>query len=103
MKQIIFSISLGLLSMNSFATDASEISKACFSKAVSAVEKHVAEDNYYDEDGMETQACAVASNNAAVICEVTAYKGEGEASDTFRVVLNRKCTRTFRVEMTAEE
>ncbi len=74
---------------------------ACDARASRAVEK--AEPNRYDKDGFWTNGCEFAENKGAVICEVVAMKGDEAASDTYRVVLNKTCTKVFRVELTGEE
>ena len=74
----------------------------CHSKAEKAVTRF-AESSHYDKNGFEAYACEQASNKAAVICEVSASKGDGAASDTYRVVLNTNCSYVFRVELIGEE
>lgn len=93
-------ITLALLISN-FA-QAAELASACYLKAEVAVEKN-AEENYYDQDGFYAYECLLAPNNKAVVCEVSASKGDGAANDTFRVVLNSSCTKTYRVELIGEE
>jgi hypothetical protein len=80
----------------------SEISTKCYLKAEAAIEKF-AQPGYYDEDGFQAFNCELASNQKAVICDVGALKGGGEASDTFRVVLSASCDKVYRVELTGEE
>lgn len=57
----------------------------------------------YDEDGIFAGDCNVAKNQKAMLCEVGAMKGDGAASDTYLVVMDLKCRKTFRVEMIGEE
>ena len=86
----------------SFAANASEIGKSCYARAEKATERF-AEPGYYDHDGFTAYNCESAPNGAAVLCEVSASKGKGAATDTFRVVLSRDCSRTYRVELIGEE
>ena len=79
-----------------------KISTKCYAKAETAVEKF-AEPGYYDEDGFQAFNCGLAPNQKAMICEVGAMKGGGEASDTFRVVMSTSCNKVYRVELTGEE
>lgn len=59
--------------------------------------------NGYDRDGIEAYKCELAANRAAVICEVSAAKGDGAASDTYRTILTKSCTKVLRVELLFEE
>lgn len=81
---------------------AGQAKSICHLKAEQSVASSV-ENNYYDENGFETIGCDQAANQSAVICDVAASKGDGAAMDTYRVVLNLACTKTFRVELTGEE
>lgn len=90
-----------LISAPAFAK-AGEISTQCYLKAETAVEQF-AQPGYYDEDGFQAFNCELASNQKAMICDVGALKGGGEASDTFRVVLSAACDKIYRVELTGEE
>ena len=99
MKKLIV---LGLLMAGaSSIASAAQIDRACFAKAAAAVERQ--SPGYYDRDGVEALSCGLAPNKKAVICDVGASKGDGAASDTYRVVLNASCTKVFRVELTGEE
>lgn len=73
----------------------------CEAKAEKAVQNNG--NGGYDKDGFYAYNCGYAPNKAAVICEVSASKGDGAATDTYRVVLNKSCTRVYRVELTGEE
>lgn len=53
----------------------------------------------YDKNGFKADLCTVANNKKAVICEVFAMKGDGAAFDTYRVVMSRRCSIVFRVEI----
>ena len=57
----------------------------------------------YDRGGIKTYNCEMTENSAAVICEVFATKGNDTALDTYSVILNKRCTKVFRVELTGEE
>lgn len=101
--KILFFVSNLILSIAIQGTaHADEPSLKCAKKAEQAVDRFVEKD-YYDKDGFETYDCIVAKNNKAMICEVIAAKGDGAASDTYRVVLNLDCSRTYRVELIGEE
>lgn len=78
------------------------VRKACFVKAAAAVERQ-AKPGYYDEGSSETFKCELAPNKRSTLCEVGILKGDGEASDTFLVVLNTECTKVYRVELIDEE
>jgi hypothetical protein len=80
---------------------AEEISSLCYRNAAKFAEE--AATGNYDEDGFYAYECFLAPNRAAVICDVSASKGEGDATDTYRVVMNKSCRKAFRVEMTGEE
>lgn len=99
MKKIAFTLIFGILTLNVFA---SEVPSVCFKKAAKAVENNT-EKGYYDHNGFNAYECVLAPNKAVVICEVSASKGKGEASDTYRVVLSKTCLKAFRVELTGEE
>ncbi len=77
--------------------------KNCLKAAEKAVEK-ATKGQHYDKDGFsDNSSCLMASNKAVVVCEVYASKGGGDAYDTYRAVLNKTCTKTFRVELTGDE
>ena len=78
------------------------IHRACYSRAEKATERF-AEPDHYDANGFTAFHCDLAPNGQAVICDVSASKGNGAATDTYRVVLSRSCTKTYRVELTGEE
>lgn len=99
MKNILL---MTLLFTSSGVASAAQVTPACYSKASASVENFVEKD-YYDENGFFAFECVVAENNKVVICGVGASKGEGAATDTYRVVLNNSCTKSFRVEMIGEE
>lgn len=103
MKNLILAIFPVLLFSTSTFAFADEIDPKCAAKAEKAVARFVEEETHYDKNGFETYDCVIAKNNKAMICEVNAYKGEGAANDTFRVVLNLSCNRVYRVEMIGEE
>ncbi len=74
----------------------------CYREAAKFAEQQ-AEYDYYDKDGFESHRCELAANKKAVICEVSAAKGDGAATDTYRVVLNASCSKAHRVELIGEE
>ncbi len=98
MKKMIF-ILFWLSGATSFAAS---IAKECYSKSESSVAQSVSQ-NDYDEDGFSAYKCEVAKNNSAILCEVSASKGDGAAIDTYRVVLNKSCSHTFRIDLIGEE
>ncbi len=83
---------------------ASSIKKSCYARAADFAERdHGKGRKYYDADGFDAFKCEIAQNNKVVICEVGASKGGGEAHDTYRVVMNRDCWKSHRVELIGEE
>lgn len=100
---VFLAVSIVFLSSLSVSASASaaEIAKQCYWNAQSFVALQ-AERNY-DEDGFHAYNCSLAPNKKAVICEVSASKGDGAATDTYRVVMNLSCSKAYRVEMTGEE
>lgn len=89
MKTILIA-ALALMSVQAFA-----VPSKCYTKAAAAVR--------YSGEEAEAHECTLAPNGKAVICEVAAYKGGGDAVDTWRVVLNKTCTKVFRTELIGEE
>ena len=95
-----FFILLALLA--AFSTTAmAGISQTCSKKAIKAVEQNAV--NSYDQDGISVVDCEVAPNNAALICDMRAQKGDGAANDSYTVVLTKSCSKVLRVELTGEE
>ncbi len=93
---------LSSLSVSSSASaSAGEIAKQCYWNAQNFVSLQA--ERTYDEDGFHAYGCFIAPNKKAVICEVSASKGDGAATDTYRVVMNLSCSKAYRVEMTGEE
>ncbi len=86
----------------SFFAQAAEIPPICYSKAEKLISQYV-ESGYYDKDGLRAYECAWAKNGKAILCAVSASKGGGNATDSFRVVFNENCGKTYRMEMTGEE
>ena len=93
---------IALMLVFSVVAKADPISKKCYAKAETAVAETVVK-SYYDKDGFDAYMCEVAENQKVIICEVTAMKGKGKATDTYRVVLNKSCTVDFRVDLIGEE
>lgn len=104
MKLIILLVAVSTASTTAFAAPVLGIAlnNKCYRNAARAVSRFV-EPNYYDKDGIETMKCAVSPCGSAVVCDVMASKGDGAATDTFMVVLDSSCTKSFRVELTGEE
>lgn len=88
--------------LSSAAPAIAAVSKTCYAKSEKAVEKF-AKPGYYDEEGFQAFSCVAAPKNKVIVCDVGAMKGDGEASDTFRVILSEDCKRSYRVELTGEE
>lgn len=94
--------SLILISCSIFSVSAyANIPAACYAKAEAATEKFA--DSYYDKNGFSAYDCAIAPNGGAVICDVSASKGDGAAIDGYRAVLSLDCKKVYRVELTSEE
>lgn len=87
----------------SFISHADEVDPKCAAKAEQVVAKFVEDENYYDENGIETYDCTPSINNKVLLCEVSASKGDGAANDTYLVVLNLSCDRAYRVQLIGEE
>ena len=93
---------LVVLTMVSTQVFAESIQKECYARSEKAVKRSSSPDRY-DKDGIEAQRCSIAANKAAVVCEVSASKGDGAASDTYTVVLAQNCKKVLRLELTGEE
>ncbi len=89
MKIMIFAM-VSLMSAQAFA-----VPSRCYTKAAAAVR--------YSGEEAEATECTLAPNGAAVICDVAAYKGGGDAVDSWRVVLNKSCSKVLRTELMGEE
>lgn len=105
MKNLVMKVFVSALFFSSFifsnSVMAKEISKQCYDQAASAAEELA--NGGYDENGFWAFDCRLADNKKVVVCDVGASKGNGDATDTYRVVLNKSCTHVFRVELTGEE
>jgi hypothetical protein len=89
MKLFILSI-MAMASAQAFA-----VPSKCITLAENTV-RYAGEEAYaYD--------CKLAPNRVVVLCEVAAFKGGGDAVDTWRVVLNKTCSRVYRAELIGEE
>ncbi len=103
-KFLVFVGLLGLFtSSQSFALASSNVPSICYKNAEKFTEQSARNYREYDESGFWAYSCFIASNKKAVICDVSASKGDGDATDTYRTVLNRSCTKAFRVELVGEE
>lgn len=100
-KKSYFILIAGVLSFSDVSS-AAGVRKNCFSTAESAV-KQQSSSSKYDVDGFNAYQCSVSADNTQVLCEVSASKGDGEATDTFRVVLKKSCSKVLMVEMIGEE
>lgn len=99
MKLVLALLVMGISSL----TIAAQAKTVCEAKAEAAVAKFVQDKDYYDKNGFYTFECLLAPNHKAVLCNVAADKGEGAATDSYLVVLNESCTKTYRVQLTGEE
>ncbi|MFS4457849.1 hypothetical protein [Bdellovibrio sp. HCB2-146] len=100
MKRLV--LALMMMGVSSLTLTA-QANTVCEAKAEAAVAKFVAEADYYDKDGFDAIECVLAPNKKAILCDVAANKGDGAATDSYLVVLNESCTRTYRVQLTGEE
>ena len=98
-KLVLVFLMMGIASL----TMAAQAKTVCESKAEAAVAKFVEDKDYYDQDGFDAFECVLAPNKKVVLCDVAAGKGDGAATDSYLVVLNESCTRTYRVQLTGEE
>jgi len=80
-----------------------QVPARCAGKAERAVRTDGEYASRYVGESVYAHECVLADNRAAVICDVAAEKGDGAANDSYRVVLNKTCSRVFRVELTGEE
>jgi hypothetical protein len=92
---------IAILGLSNIANASPDLINACPAAAVEAAANFAG--NGYDADGFYGLDCFFAQNSAAVICSVAASKGNGDATDTYQVVLNKSCTRAYRVELKYEE
>lgn len=98
MKTLIW---VGILGFAGGAAAEGKVAAVCYKNAAKFAEEQAT--GGYDRDGFWAYECSVAENKKAVICDVGASKGGGDATDTYRVVMNRSCSKAFRVELTGEE
>lgn len=90
MKTLVVSLGLAALSFSAIAG----APKKCRALAEREV-RYSREEAFSD--------CELAPNKAVYLCEVTALKGGGDASDTYLVVVNKSCSRVLRSELIGEE
>lgn len=90
-----------LLFVSNFAS-ASFSQNRCYQTAKSALGIELAGENY-DNDDYYDGGCSLADNKKAVLCLLGASKGDGAATDTYLVVLNKICTHVFRIQLVGEE
>lgn len=102
MKKLVLALLMMGISSLTLAVQAKTV---CETRAEAAVAKFVqAQDkDYYDQDGFYAYECVLAPNKKAVLCDVSASKGDGAANDSYLAVLNESCTRAYRVQLTGEE
>lgn len=93
---------LTILCLSSVAFSSDKLLQECGPIAEKEATKRVKK-NYYDKDGIWAYECVLAPNKAVVICDLGANKGDGGATDTLRVVLNKTCTKVFKVTLISEE
>ena len=80
-----------------------KVPSKCFIKAQVLLTSFVEELGIYDQDGIEAYDCALAKNKAAIICDLSASKGDGAAVDTYKLVMDKKCSIAYRYELIGEE
>lgn len=91
-----------VLSLNVTASVYNVPSK-CFIKAEVLLSSFVEGLGLYDEDGIEAYVCNLASNKVVIVCELSATKGDGAAVDTYKLVMDKKCSKAYRYELVGEE
>ena len=97
MKIILSVLFLSLLHQN-FA-----VAGVCENKAENAIRQNSFFADRYVGEQIYVYECNQASNAGLVICQAVAYKGSGEASDDWKVVMNKTCSKVLRIDLTAEE
>ena len=100
MKKVILLSALFSFSLSAMAYQ-EESRQVCFDKATKAVKQQA--QMTYDKNGIETVNCIQPLNKYVVTCNVVASKGDGAATDSYYVILNRDCTKVHRVELVGEE
>ena len=95
-------VAIALLTMTTAQAFAVVMPTRCYRKAEAAVRASENGGRYVDEQ-VDADECGITANRAAVYCEVAAYKGGGDAVDSYRVILTKTCSRVLRTEMTGEE
>lgn len=101
MTSLLLSGTALLIAFTAATSNAAPIPAYCEENAASSVESKFSDD--YDREGFEGYKCEKSPRGKAVVCEVAASKGDGAAIDTYRVILNASCSKTFRVELIGEE
>ena len=99
---LIFLGALASASQKARPVDGRGSMEPCARRASYAV-KALDTEKKYDRGGIMPYNCEIADNKAAVLCGVSATKGEGSAADTFLVVLSKDCKKVYRVELIGEE
>jgi hypothetical protein len=99
----LLTLSILALSFVASTSRAANVPVACEGNAESFLEGYQDLQDRYDREGFMTTECSVSPRGSAVVCEVGASKGDGAAIDTYMVVMNKKCTRLFRIVLTGEE
>ena len=80
---------------------AETIPSACYVNAAGAVES--LHGDTYDREGFEAYDCEISPVGKAIVCDVAASKGNGDAIDTYQVVLSKSCAKVFKVTLIGEE
>jgi hypothetical protein len=94
-------IALTIISLSQAAFSSEALLSKCSSLAEIAVKREAK--SHDDRNGISAYKCELAPNRAVVICELSASKGNGAASDTYRAILNKSCTGVLRVDLIGEE
>lgn len=80
-----------------------KVPSKCFIKAQVLLTDFVKDRGIYDEDGIEAEECSLVKNKAAIICDLSATKGDGAAVDRYVIVMDKKCSIAYRYELIGEE
>jgi hypothetical protein len=96
--KLILSSMLLLASVQAFA-----VPETCASKAEKAVRTDSEYSDRYENEEVIAFSCKLAPNGAVVLCEVAASKGGGDASDEYRVVMNKTCSKVLHIDLIGEE
>ncbi len=95
----LLSFSLIILSFSAISSD--DLLKKCGPLAEKVATKKFGKN--YDQDGIWAYECGLAPNKAVVVCDLGASKGDGGATDTLRVVLDKTCSKAYSAKIISVE